>query len=313
MRTKLSFMLLVCLLLAVSVLPAHKTLAKGDISKALITGPGLKAKIEITDRSTLDALISSAVVKGDDPSGDVTPAPIVGIGYDIVPVMVEPNGESFELDRFRYFPNAQEKGGYFFHIGAENSAMGSASGHWFNVPARLDVALRGLLEKHISATNMSSALSKVDLGSAPSNCKLAAKYDSDKAPVNNAVHVSTITWAQGFTGSTATLQFSDKSEAGEHGWSAPLQWWIKEYSANPVQILGRNLTDDTPLWFQVAGQDQPSTVIAMDAHDSKLADRTSLKDFATFSSTVFIPRAGCYEIEVHWGFSTQKTIFAAGR
>ena len=81
-------------------------------------------------------------------------------------------------------------------------------------------------------------------------------------------------------------------------------------STFPMTIWGRNIEDNSQLWFEVQGG-EPTTVLTLFPKQSPVP--VDDKGWAQFPTTLYVPAAGCYEIEFHWGSAASILSFSAGR
>src|SRR4051812_22897750 len=115
MRT-LRFMLLVVLIGTMVVVTPRSALAKGQVSKVDITGPGLKGTVEVTDPALLAGL-SMGEFEQFGKALDTVPA--LGEGYEIARYLQEPGDKPFIFDRIHYFLALSGEAGYIYFDGLE--------------------------------------------------------------------------------------------------------------------------------------------------------------------------------------------------
>ena len=142
MRAKITILCTILLLL----FSFETVAAKGPPGKLVISGPGLKGELVITDSDLLDHFWMNKFVdfdnQIDEPRG-------IKDGYEIV--RYYPVGAGLKaIDKFVYYPHPGGEGGYIFYDGIIDKMFiygGSPfDGHWFNVTEEGDPVIREILE-----------------------------------------------------------------------------------------------------------------------------------------------------------------------
>jgi hypothetical protein len=299
-----------CVLLAavfmVAPLPARLTLAKGNPSKVMISGPGIKTPVVITDKVIQDALTLSVL---EDFETRVIQAPIVGEAYEIVQYVDEPTGEEFAISRLLYFPGMAGQRSILFNVlDLGFDKPGTTAGNWYYPIAQGEAILTAFLAKHVLPVD-SHAIVETKLGPTPQDCRDNTRLDNSEAVVGEAVELTAVTWVAGFSGPRATLNIATtRPEA--HGWNAPVRWMSMEFVTVPITIFGRNIADNSQVWFQIEGE-QPTTALVL---GPKNVPVNSLhKGWLEYPATIYVPQEGCYLLDVHWGKIASQVKFAAGR
>jgi hypothetical protein len=297
----------ICLLfLLIALAPGQITHAKGNPSNMFISAPGLAKPVEITDRRTVDDLALGAIA---DLRQAISNPPDVGIGYDFFRYDLERGQNSAVFDRVRYFPQDDGARGYILYVGFMESD--TAGGKWFSATEAGEATLRRLIDKYAPARTQ-AALEKVDLAAAPGNCAAGPVLD-DKQPFGEpAVELMTQAYATGFTRPRNALNVAldDETEHTPYGWAHEIRLITKSYALYPLTIWGRSLDDNSPLWFEVQGR-VPSTVLTL--YPKKPPAPIDEHGWAYFPTRLYVPKAGCYEVEIHWGTAASIVSFAAGR
>jgi hypothetical protein len=296
----------VCLLfLVLTLVSGHITSAKGQPSNVYFAAPGLAKPVEITDRRTVDSLTVGAVA---DIRQAISNPPAVGVGYDFFRYDLE-RGTSTVFDRIRYFPQEDGARGYILYVGfMETDAAG---GQWFSATEAGETLLKSLIEK-LAPVQKSEALAKNDLAQSPANCAAGPVLDKDASFGGPAVQVVPQAYVTGFTRPKTSLNVTldDEADHSSYGWAHDVRWVAKSYALFPLTIWGRNVEDNSQLWFEVQGQ-EPSTVLTL--YPKKPPVPVDEKGWAQFPTTLYVPKAGCYEIELHWGGAAAILSFGAGR
>jgi hypothetical protein len=304
-------MLSVALLLsAFALIPTQSTQAKGDAAKVILKGPGLKGEVEITDRSMLEHLSIGLLESFDAP---VSKLPSLGAGYELTRYIQEPKGDPFALDHIHYFPVLSEKQDYVFYDGMVGNYFSDQAGKWFLTTKDGTAAMRKLLAKLISTSTVDETLMKTDLGDAPQSCKAASKLEKADAGADAVVKVNSNLWVEGFAGPDAALTVTaDKSNQTKHGWATDIKLLVN-VGSDPVTIWGRDLNDDSPLWFSIDGQDPTTAALLSPYTLLKSADQKT--KMAAVRSTLFVPKAGCYQllVQVKGRSAVTDIRFAAGQ
>jgi hypothetical protein len=303
MRT-MRYVLLVGLLAAFAVIPASHTQAKGQVSKVTVSGPRLKGVVEVTDTALLAGLSLGELESFGKPL-DTLPA--LGEGYEIARYLQEPGQKPFLFDRVHYFPSLTDETGYIYFDGLEGNAWSDYDGNWYRATTKGDAAVRSLLAKLVPS-KADESLAKAQLEQAPTSCKDTAKLEKTAAGDQEGVKINDGLWVGGFQGSTAALTLDgDSGKRADHGWAADLDW-LSRSNNRLLTIWGRNMDDDSQLWFSLDEQ-PPSAVLSF--NPSLLKPKA---DWSEFQAKVFVPKAGCYEFSVYMQHQKTPTRFtiAAG-
>lgn len=297
------------LLLVALLFPAVHLNAKGRPDKVILSGPGLKQPVEIADRQSLDVLGIGGLENSEVTSLDKIPA--VGEGYDLVRYIEEPGKKPIAFDHVRYFPKATDGQSYVFYVGlVDAGSWSSLDNNWYTVNSAGQAAMERILAKYVSDDPVEAAS---ELAVVPQNCKAGPALEESKAFTAPALKLTSLTWAAGFEGPNATLKIAPETASAkpdEHGWPREVIWTAKKGTFYKITLWARNLEDDTPLWFELPDQ-QPTTMLTLTPELPSANERTD--GWVEFTSKLYLPKAGCYELNV---FAFEKVVpiaFAAGQ
>lgn len=120
-------------------------LAKGWPAKAVITGPGLPGKIEITDPALVDLLSYSFDAQEAVPKPEVAEP-----GYEITIHLSSERGggEIVEFMHQRYYPDPYSGRGYIFYGEGEIIIDGRDVGDWFYAQEEWEAAMQEIIAKY---------------------------------------------------------------------------------------------------------------------------------------------------------------------
>jgi len=151
------------------------------------------------------------------------------------------------------------------------------------------------------------------LGTVPQNCSpgptLSNIFGSfgpilGKAPV----------WAKGFAGPHATIFIpTSYSTYTKFGWTWKILWDIGPHFLHQVTIRGKDVYTGTPLRFQFTDADPIVTSLLLEPNHPNHPGAGAGPDYEEWGSYLYIPMAGCYQIEVTWPGGQWSFPFAAGR
>lgn len=304
MRTKpLIYVSYLCLI-GMLLVQLHPVAAKGQIGKVVVSGPGISDSLEIEERQTLNALLPGALE--DFASGAIIVPSSVGIGYDLVRYMDEPDGRLYAFDQLRYFPGKADELGTLFYVGLNGDGLSTYQGKWYKATEKGDAALRKLLAPILAKP----APQTRELARAPQDCTDVATPEGSSPLSQPAVKVSPTSWVTGFGTSAAILKLTaDASELAPNvrGWGGDLHWFIETDTYMPVTVWVRDLTNNAPVWFDLP-DGSPSTVLTLLPKSASLSNKT----WAEFPTTLYVSAAGCYAVEAHWSHYRSTFVFAAG-
>jgi hypothetical protein len=83
----------------------------------------------------------------------------------------------------------------------------------------------------------------------------------------------------------------------EYGYRYKVLWVVIKTYTEKVSLQGWDWETDTPLWFQLGGE-EPTTAPIL---DPLVPGAYSNADYVDFPSYVMFPETGCYVIEAAWG------------
>jgi hypothetical protein len=121
--------------------PAGLALAKGPAAKVTITGPNLSEEIEVTDSTALEAL---SLAQFEEFSRPIEAPEGLGAGYELTRYFKD-GSRLWAFDHLHYYPDPAGGPGYVFYDGLLEGGWSEYDGKWFQVSARGETALQGLL------------------------------------------------------------------------------------------------------------------------------------------------------------------------
>lgn len=150
------------------------------------------------------------------------------------------------------------------------------------------------------------------LGRVPQNCS------SDPPPRSlfgglGPVIGSAPVWVAGFAGPHAVLLIPSYDTYAQHGWYWKLIWEVGPRFLSHITVRGMNVSTKIPLWFQLTDSDPVGTSLLLDPHHPDHPGAAAGSDYAEWGSIIYIPTAGCYQLEVSWAGGQWSLLFAAGR
>lgn len=156
-----------------------------------------------------------------------------------------------------------------------------------------------------------STVTPPPLGVVPQNCSPGAVPHNVFSALGPAVGQAPI-WAVGFDGPHAVLRIPTSYDTyTQYGWTWKLVWTVGPHFSQKVTLHAVNLRTGEPLWFQFDGPQTSSPVL--DPQQSNHPAPAAGEGYAEWGSYLFIPVAGCYQIEATWPGGQWRILFAAGR
>jgi hypothetical protein len=155
-----------------------------------------------------------------------------------------------------------------------------------------------------------STVTPPPLGVVPQNCSPGAVPQSVFSSLGPVVGQSPI-WAAGFDGPHAVLHISTSDTYTQYGRTWKLVWTVGPHFFQKVTLHAVNLRTREPLWFQFDGPQTSSPVL--DPQQPNHPIPAAGEGYAEWGSYLFIPAAGCYQIEATWSGGQVRILFAAGR
>ncbi|MDQ3874081.1 MAG: hypothetical protein M3322_00820 [Actinomycetota bacterium] len=97
-----------------------------------------------------------------------------------------------------------------------------------------------------------------------------------------------------------------------HGWRIKVLWVVDADLEQPARMEARELRTGAALWFEIGEEGgERAPVGALDPVHGGSPETAS--GYSEFPSYVYVPRAGCYELEADWGDGSWRLVFGLGR
>ena len=95
-----------------------------------------------------------------------------------------------------------------------------------------------------------------------------------------------------------------------HGWRVKVLWVVSTDLESPARVRGHELGGGTSLWFEV--EDRGETPVATATLDGAAPGGSTTTGYRDFPSYMYVPRAGCYELEASWSDGSWQLVFGLG-
>ena len=153
------------------------------------------------------------------------------------------------------------------------------------------------------------------LGPAPNDCPGMSQTHPFEFKGAPRVAGSSPVLIIGFGGANAVLKNFAHAQPPEIGWYKRIILLTETNYAGTVTLHGGNLLDGAPIWFGMKQHSQvPITTFTVQPLNSGLSNHTgSDEEWGLSSSTMYIPRAGCYFLIATWPEGGWVVYFSAGR
>jgi hypothetical protein len=120
-------------------------------------------------------------------------------------------------------------------------------------------------------------------------------------------------WIFGFSGPRPILQISPQdSYVAPYGWTWKIIWEVGLHFLSKITLRGENVRTGAPIWFQLLDGPIESSAVLDPQHPDHPVPAAG-EGYAEWGSYIFIPVAGCYQIEAIWPGGQWSFPFAAGR
>ena len=94
-------------------------------------------------------------------------------------------------------------------------------------------------------------------------------------------------------------------------------WWATKVASfipityeGKVQLQGFNVADNSPMYFEVGGQE--ATTVAILDPDHPGGSAAGIERWAFFPSYFWVSKTGCYRLEAEWDGGAWQQIIAVG-
>jgi len=97
-----------------------------------------------------------------------------------------------------------------------------------------------------------------------------------------------------------------------HGWRIKVLWVVGPELERSARVEGHDLTTRAALWFEVGDEDRgPAPFAILDPANPGIPPTSD--GYNEFPSYLYVPQAGCYELETEWGAGRWRLVFGLGR
>jgi len=151
------------------------------------------------------------------------------------------------------------------------------------------------------------------LGTVPQNCSPGPTPRSIFGGLGPVVGKAPV-WAAGFAGPHAMIPIPTSNDTHtQHGWIWKILWDVGPLFPHQITIRGKNMHTGTPLEFQFFDPDPVVTSLLLDPNHPNHFSGAAGPDYKEWGSYLYIPTAGCYQLEATWPGGQWSFPFAAGR
>ena len=97
-----------------------------------------------------------------------------------------------------------------------------------------------------------------------------------------------------------------------YGWTWKIIWEVGPHFSSKITLRGKNVHTGAPIWFQLLDEPIVSSAV-LDPQSPDHPVPAAGAGYEEWGSYIFIPAAGCYQIEATWPGGQWGFPFAAGR
>jgi hypothetical protein len=161
----------------------------------------------------------------------------------------------------------------------------------------------------------SAIIPSATLGLAPQSCPVISRtrgFDFKDAPRTAG---SSPVWVIGFGGPDAALTDLKQAQPPEIGWYQQIDLLTATNYAGTVTLRGGELHSGTPIWFGMRGHNQgPITSFTVQPLDASASNHfAGDQQWGLMTTTLYVPRSGCYFLTATWPEGEWVVFFSAGR
>jgi len=150
------------------------------------------------------------------------------------------------------------------------------------------------------------------LGTVPQNCLLGPTPRSIFGGLGPVIGKAPV-WATGFAGPHAMILIPSYDTYTQHGWTWKILWDVGPHFLHQVTIRGKDMHTGTPLRLQFANADPIVTSLLLEPNRPDHLGAGAGPSYEEWGSYLYIPTAGCYQLEATWPGGQWSFLFAAGR
>lgn len=167
---------------------------------------------------------------------------------------------------------------------------------------------------HATSTSLPTPLPTATpppLGTVPTNCTPGLALHPVFSSLGPGIGQSPL-WVFGFGGphTILVIETSDPHVA-PYGWERKLIWEVGPHFSSKITLSGKNVRTGVPIWFQF--DEPPVSSAVLDPQHFNHPAPAGGEGYAEWGSYIFVPVAGCYQIEASWPGGQWSFPFAAGR
>jgi len=120
-------------------------------------------------------------------------------------------------------------------------------------------------------------------------------------------------WIFGFGGTHPVLRIDPQGTyVAPYGWTWKIIWEVGPHLLSVITLRGKNVHTGAPIWFQLLDGPIVSSAVLDPQHPDHPVPVAG-EGYAEWGSYMFIPAAGCYQMEATWPGGQWSFPFAAGR
>ena len=169
---------------------------------------------------------------------------------------------------------------------------------------------------HATSTSLPTAFPTATpppLGMAPADCMPGPALHPIFSRLGPGIGQSPL-WVFGFGGSHPVLQIETSYDTyvAPYGWTWKLIWEVGPHFSSKITLRGKNVHTGVPIWFQLLNDPAVTSAVLDPQHPNHPAPAGG-EGYAEWGSYIFVPVAGCYQIEASWPGGQWSFPFAAGR
>jgi hypothetical protein len=163
-----------------------------------------------------------------------------------------------------------------------------------------------------SPPTLGSTATPPPLGTAPPNCAPGPAVRSIFPELGPGIGTAPL-FVFGVEGDSRPLRIPPyDTYVSPYGWTWKIIWEVGPHFSSKITLQGENVHTGAPIWFQLLDEPIVSSAV-LDPQSPDHPVPAAGEGYAEWGSYIFIPAAGCYQIEATWPGGQWSFPFAAGR